>query len=343
MSSPISLSFFGSSENSLIVLKELLEAGYKIKFVITAPPRPSGRKQKLTKTPVHIYAEKNKMPVLVPNKLDSKFPPIRREGKILDSSNSADVAIVADYAKKLPINIINAPKHGALNLHPSLLPQYRGSTPVQTAILNGDKVTGLSIIKMDEQFDHGPILSWFKEEIRQPVYPEGIRGDTSKSLYKRLFEIGSEVLVTILPAWIEGRIEPREQDHSQATYAPKLTRSEGFIPWPLIQNALNGQSIQVSKLPPRLQQAIKENQKKGNILPTPYSLLLIDRAVRAFHPWPGIWTELEVRSEKSGVNKKRLKIISAHIENKKLILDTVQLEGQQPSPFNQIKNQILND
>lgn len=164
-----SIAFFGSSPNSTIVLKELIKRKWNVSLVVTAPPKPVGRKQTLTKTPVHQFAEKHKIPLLTPESLSAlKVEPFK-----------VDVAIVADYAKIIPKKLLEIPKHGFLNLHPSLLPKYRGSTPAQAAILNGDKVTGLSIIKMDEKLDHGPIVAWFKEEIRN--------NDTSQSLYQRLF------------------------------------------------------------------------------------------------------------------------------------------------------------
>jgi len=198
-----------------------------------------------------------------------------------------DLGVVASFGSLIPQNIINLPQKGLLNLHPSLLPKYRGPTPVPTAILNEEKETGLTIIKVDEQIDHGPIVAQFKEAIKEK--------DTSESLLNRLFKIGSEVLITILPSFLEGKIELREQNHSQATYTQKLTREEGQIDW--------------SK-------------------PIDYQ----ERFIRAMFPWPGAWTILR---QGSGGQAKRLKILKAHLENKKLVLDLVQLESKNPVTWKQ--------
>lgn len=335
MNRPISLAFFGSSPNSTTVLKALTKAGFNIKLVVTAPPRPVGRKKQTSKTSVHEHALKENIPVATPDKLEKKFT-------AEFTSTPFEVAIVADYARLIPKDILNHPKHGFLNLHPSLLPKYRGSSPAEAAILYGDKATGLTIIKMDEKFDHGPIIAQFEEKISDE--------DTSETLYKKLFSAGARVLTTILPAWIEGQILPRKQNHKKATLAPRLTRDDGFIPWPLIQKAISGQSVQLRQLPHQLNQAAKQHHpKEKSLLPTSYFLFLIERSIRALHPWPGIWTLIEVRSfqkasprgkQKSAV-KKRMKILSAHHINGKLILHKVQMEGKNISSFNEIKNQIL--
>jgi len=134
-----------------------------------------------------------------------------------------DLGVVASFGALISQEIINWPKKGLLNLHPSLLPKYRGPTPVPTAILNGEKETGLTIIKVDEKIDHGPIVSQFKEIIKP--------NETSEDLLNRLFTAGAEVLITILPSYFEDKIELRKQDDSQATYTQKLTRDDGQIDW----------------------------------------------------------------------------------------------------------------
>jgi methionyl-tRNA formyltransferase len=198
-----------------------------------------------------------------------------------------DVGVLASYGRILKKEELNQPKHGILNLHPSLLPQYRGPSPVQTAILNGDQETGLTIIKMDEKVDHGPIIAQFKEEIR----PD----DTSQSLYQRLFTAGAQVLTTILPVYLEGKITPRKQDHTRATNTKKFTREDGQIDW----------------------------QKTA---------VFNERFIRAMFPWPGAWTEVNLKNK-----KKRLKILQAHLEGNKLAFDQVQLEGKNPVAWKQFQ------
>lgn len=219
---------------------------------------------------------------------------LRQDKKIqlVQNPEKADVGVLASYGRILTKEELFMPKHGILNLHPSLLPKYRGSTPVQTAILNGEKETGLTIVKMDEEVDHGPIVAQFKEDI--------LPADMAESLYFRLFSEGAKVLKTILPAYLKGKIKLREQEHSKATWTKKFTREDGKIDW----------------------------QK-----PAAY----IERMIRAFSPWPGTWTEVSIPDRKANPirDRVRLKILKAHLENEKLVLDTVQLEGKKPVSFKQ--------
>jgi len=234
---------------------------------------------------------------------------------IMAEEEKPDVGVLASFGAIVPKEILNFPKHGILNIHPSLLPKYRGPSPVQTAILNGERQTGVTIIKMDEKIDHGPIVAQFKEEI--------LPTDTAESLYFRLFSAGAEVLKTILPAYLEGRIELREQNHSAATYTKKITREDGFIPLEKLKAAIQGINAET-----------------------------IDRQIRAYYPWPGTYTIIKFKIQSAGwrtkskiqsagwpikskIQNKRLKILRAHLENERLVLDTVQLEGKKPVIFKQ--------
>jgi len=207
--------------------------------------------------------------------------------KLKDLKEKPEVAILANFGAILNEEILKIPKKGFLNIHPSLLPQYRGPSPVQTAILNNEQETGMTIFRMDNQVDHGPILAQSKEKIKI--------SDTSESLYQRLFKIGTETLKSILPAYVEGRIELREQDHKKATFTKKFTKNDGQIDW----------------------------QKDNTYL---------DRFIRAMFPWPGAWTEVKINKQ-----TKRLKILKAHLEGNKLIIDQVQLEGKNPVSFKQFQ------
>ena len=221
----------------------------------------------------------------------------RRFQIVKNLKDKPDVGVLASYGKILPSEILAIPKYGILNIHPSLLPKYRGASPVQAAILAGDKETGVSIIKMDEKVDHGPIVAQFAEKI--------LLTDTAESLYQHLFTSGAEVLLTILPTYLKDQIELRQQNDSQSTYTKKLTRDDGKIDW-------------------------KWSPEK------------IERHVRAMHPWPGAWTEVQMTDDRRQITEKRLKILKAHIENLSpdtchLIPDLVQLEGKKPVSFKQFQ------
>ncbi|MFZ5366589.1 MAG: methionyl-tRNA formyltransferase [Patescibacteria group bacterium] len=295
--------FFGTPEFVIPIPQALLEAGFNLVAVVTNPDRVVGKRQILTPSPTKQWAQKQQIPILTPEKLDSQFLNI-----LISQYPNIDLGVLAAYGKILPPEILRLPKSGCLCIHPSLLPKYRGASPVQAAIINGERETGVSIIKMDEKMDHGPIVSQFKEEIK----PD----DTAESLYSRLFQAAAEVLVTILPAWVEGRIIPREQDHSQATYTKLLKKEDGFIP----------------------------AETLGIIAPKPGSTSKcklgpdeLERFIRAMSPWPGAWTEIQKTEDRRQKTVRRLKILKAHIEDKHLVLDLVQLEGKKPVTWKQFR------
>jgi len=135
-----------------------------------------------------------------------------------------DLIVVGFYGEILSRRMLEIPKYGALNVHPSLLPKYRGPTPVPTTILNGDTETGVTIILMDEDVDHGPIVASRNFEIGEKKF-------TTPELQKMLWELGGDLLVETIPKWVAGEITPKEQDHIKATYTKKLSREDGEIDW----------------------------------------------------------------------------------------------------------------
>ncbi|MBI2196830.1 methionyl-tRNA formyltransferase [Candidatus Daviesbacteria bacterium] len=140
---------------------------------------------------------------------------------LVDSLKRADLAVVAAYGKILTKEELNAPKYGSINIHPSLLPKYRGPSPIQAAILNGDKVSGITIIKMDEEIDHGPIL--YQEEM------ELSDKDTFDTLSKKMFQHSAEVLPQVIQDFVRGRIQPQLQRHAIATHCNLLTKESGYF------------------------------------------------------------------------------------------------------------------
>jgi methionyl-tRNA formyltransferase len=219
--------FFGTDEFSVKVLETLRERGYLPALVVTVPDQPKGRKLVLTPPPAKLWAEQNNIPVTQPTSLkdlDSNSSPARTEsarsgGFVIRNSS---FSLVASYGKIIPQAILDLPKVGTLNIHPSLLPKYRGATPLESAILAGDEITGVTIIVLDAQMDHGPILA--QKEISltnwKPFYEE---------LRDKLAEDGANLLLEYLPSWLEGKIKPGEQDHPSATFTIKITKEDGLI------------------------------------------------------------------------------------------------------------------
>ncbi len=212
----IKIGFFGTPEYSVITLNTLKNAGYDICFVVTQPDKPRGRKMLLTPPPVKVWAEENGVTVYQPEKL--------RDPEFIENlkKHDCDIFVVIAYGKIISEEILNIPKHKSLNIHGSLLPKLRGSCPIETAILNDEKITGATIILMDKEMDHGPIVA-MKETIVTPWPP------TAQVLGKAIVETGSSLIISILPKWIAGEIKPTEQDHSQATFTKMIKKEDGLI------------------------------------------------------------------------------------------------------------------
>jgi len=211
--------FFGTPKFAAIVLEKLINTGCVPEAVICNPDELVGRKQILTPPPVKSFIIEHgtwNIKIFQPIKLDSSF-------KFQVSGLKPDLAIVAAYGKILPKEILEIPKHGFINVHGSLLPKYRGASPIQAAILNGDKETGITIMKIDEEMDHGPILG--KSEIRIS------KSETFESLSQKLAISGADLLIKTIPDYIYGKIKPIEQDHSKATYTKIIKKEDGKIDW----------------------------------------------------------------------------------------------------------------
>lgn len=230
--------FFGSPPTALPSLNALLSAGHEIKLIITQPDKPAGRGKKLTPPAVKVFARDHGLPYLQPER-------IRKDEKVLETIKEAspDINIVVAYGQIIPAPIIYLPPLKSLNIHFSLLPRYRGAAPVQWAILNGERFTGITIFQLTEKMDEGPILS---QEV-VPILPR----ENAHELETRMSHIGAQLLIKTLEKI--NILELKEQDHSLATYAPKLTKEQGRINWQETAEA-------------------------------------VDRKVRAFYGWPGAFT-----------------------------------------------------
>jgi methionyl-tRNA formyltransferase len=208
--------FFGSPDTALLPLQKLMESGHTVELVITQPDRPSGRGKKLLPPPVKTFALEHSLPVLQPVR-------IRKDPDVLNKLKEIkpDIHIVVAYGQIIPASIIYLPQHNTLNIHFSLLPEYRGASPVQWTLLNGDEKTGVTIFELDEKMDEGPILSQAELEIGAM--------ETAPELEDRLTRLGTDLLLKTLNEL--NRFTPVPQDHSRATYAPLLKKEDGRISW----------------------------------------------------------------------------------------------------------------
>lgn len=283
--------FFGTPDYVLPILDSLHKANISgpgespIAAVITQGPKRAGRKQILSYSPVDSWAHKRKIPIF----FDSR--------DLIKEKVQAEVGILAAYGAIIPKEVIDYFPKGILNIHPSILPKYRGASPVQAALAAGDRETGVTIIKIDERVDHGPIVSQFTEDI--------LPRDSLGTLRERLFVRAAEALTSLIKPYLKGKIKLREQNHGEATYTTLVEKGHGFIPPEYLGTALQGGSFKSEwKIP---------------------SADGLERFIRSLDPWPGAWTTLKI-----GQEVKRLKILKAHLEGEKLILDEVQLEGKNP-------------
>ena len=206
----------GTPEAGAAVLEKLITSGtYAPQLVITQPDKPIGRKQELTPPPVKALAQKHGMEVWQPATLKNPQVIARIREK------EPTLIIIAAYGRIIPKEILAIPPRGTLNVHPSLLPLHRGSSPVQYAILEGDAETGATVMLTDEGMDTGPILA----QTHVPISPN----DTAQTLSHKLFEIGAELLLETLPKWLQGTLKPRPQDHTRATTTKLLAKEDGEI------------------------------------------------------------------------------------------------------------------
>lgn len=235
------LVFFGTPEFAVPSLEALVRAGHEVAAVITQPDRPAGRKQELAPPPVKQKALELGLEVRQPERIrDPQFIEWLR-------TLEPEAGVVVGYGKIIPPAIFQIPRHGIVNVHASLLPRYRGAAPIEWAIANGETRTGVTTIRIDEGLDTGDILLQRETAIGEE--------ETAIELRARLSRMGAELLLETLAGLETGSIQPRPQDHAQATLAPMLRKEDGLIDW---------------------------NRTAEEIA----------RRVRAFVPWPGAYTWL---------------------------------------------------
>ncbi|MBI1754946.1 methionyl-tRNA formyltransferase [Candidatus Azambacteria bacterium] len=288
--------FMGTPEAGAIILERLiLSDAYKPALVITQPDKPTGKKQTLTAPPVKITAQAHHIEVWQPEKLNNQ----RVIEKI--AAQKPDCIIVAVYGKLIPEKILNIPACKTLNVHPSLLPRHRGPSPIQYTILEGDTAAGVSIMLTDKGMDTGPVLAQKSVPIE--------KDDTAPVLSQKLFNIGADMLLEMLPLWFDNKIIPVRQDDAKATLTALLKKEDGKIK------------------PSDTAQRIK-------------------RMVRALAPWPGVYLEFNdgrtlkiLKAEASPCEKTDAplalsltskKELCLHTADGCLVLETVHPESKKP-------------
>lgn len=217
MSTKLRIVFMGTPEFAVPPLQALVQSGHQVLLVVTQPDRPSGRGLRSHPSPVKEEAEKLGVPLFQPGRLKES------ESIALLREVSPDLVVTAAFAQWVPREILSLPRHGCVNIHPSLLPRYRGPSPIERAILSGDSVTGVTLYLMDEGWDTGDILA--QESL--PIDPE----ETGGSLHRKLADLGAAMIPALLERMERGPLVGRPQDNRAATHAPPIREEEALISW----------------------------------------------------------------------------------------------------------------
>lgn len=272
--------FFGTPSFVIPVLSSLIK-NFSVVAVVTAPDKPTGRNRQLTPSPIKEYISHIGGVIKVLDAIEQ-----------LENLNP-DLFVFAGYGKLVHKTVIELPTYGSLNLHPSLLPKYRGPSPIQSAILSGEDNTGITIYKMDEKLDHGPIL-YQKQRILKKT-------DTLETLTNALFQDGADALPTVIEKYISDNLKPVQQDHRNTSFTRLITKLDGFID-----------------------------------LKHPPSPELLDRMIRAYYPWPTVWTKLKIPNTKSPASQRDKQITNKII---KFLPDKkIQIEGKKPMSMKDFVN-----
>ncbi|TLS37317.1 methionyl-tRNA formyltransferase [Pseudalkalibacillus caeni] len=246
--SALSIVFMGTPDFAVPVLNRLIKDGFHIAGVVTQPDRPKGRKRVLTPPPVKVAAEDHNIPILQPEKV--KQP--EEYQKIL--ALKPDLIVTAAFGQILPKALLDFPEYGCINVHASLLPEFRGGAPIHYSILKGKKETGVTIMYMVEKLDAGDIIS----QVKVPIEEE----DHVGTLHDKLSVAGAELLSETIPKLIDGEVSPQKQNEDEVTFSPNIKREEeeinwsesgesiynqirGLHPWPVAYTSLDGKTLKV--------------------------------------------------------------------------------------------------
>ncbi len=322
----------GSTQFTVALANQLKsDDRYTVCWTLSPETKTIGRRHVEVNNPLHLWSIEIGVPsVRIANKIDQK---VKLDIEILHTE--IDILLVVDFGYFVPQWLLDLPKVAPLNLHPSKLPEWRGSSPGQTVLLSGAQTSAITLIQMDNQLDHGPI-----------IHQESFTVDpswTQVEYYQTAFAAIRPLIGNLIEQYILGKLIPSPQlDLSPTPIARELSKVDSFLPWELVQELMTATSepdkleALESQLPPFLstvwQYLTIPNPSVTNLTE------FIVRATRALSPWPQLWTLVPTAK-----GERRLKILSVDpASTDKLVLTQVQLEGQQPALWNQIKSSILN-
>lgn len=305
----LTIAYCGAPEFSADFLEMLLAdktLPIEVKYVLTQPDRPVGRKQIVTPAPVKGSALQHKIQVI--------DRPVEQSG--IDFS-SLDMVLVYAYGEIIPAQFLHQPRLGWVNVHPSLLPKFRGPSPIAYPIFLNEKKSGVTIMQMDEKVDHGPVIAQDVENTFNDVR----KSDAEKMLTGRGYALFHQVIDDYLKSKKTGPLPSRLQNDGGATFTRLLKKQDGFVAFEVLKKAVYGEPLPQQELPHIMKQYY---DRSGEAAPLFTSQTLYN-LFRGLYPWPGIWTTLP--------DGKRLKLTDMNFSDNKLVLKTVQLEGKNRVDF----------
>lgn len=305
----LNIVYLGAPEFSAQLLEQLVTAKAlpgRIIQVICPPDKPVGRKKQLTASPVKETAIQYNIPV---------------SHHLQDLDSSADLAILFAFGRIIPQKTLSRPTFGFWNIHPSLLPHYRGASPTIYPLLMGDQLTGTTLMQMDDKLDHGDII----EQVDYLIQPSDTRVDLEQKLTLQALPLIQKNLSRLQS---ESKVVCQPQVHNDATYTRTVSRWDGYLPLSTIIKSFTDESILFKALPSVIQEFY---HKHASLITVPVrfsSKDIVMRMFRGFYGWPGIWTSVTIQD-----TERRLKILEVDQTDKGVTIETVQLEGKNPVSF----------
>jgi methionyl-tRNA formyltransferase len=311
MSSPLRFAVCGTTLRTVQCAEALAQdERFSLAWGVTPVPRPIGRKHILTPTPLDLWLQKKGVAV---HHVEKSLKPLT---ETLMAESEIDFLLVVDFGYLVPEWLIQLPKIAPINVHPSDLPKYRGSSPAQFVLLYGEKESAVTIMRLTAGLDEGPIIHAPHITVDE--------NETQESYYKKAFELAAEHLPNVLFAYAQNRQEVAQPEQSPTPIAKRFSREDGYIPYSALYKSMRELNYifthdEKSQLGP-ITQELLERQPQLN------ASTLIERSVRALNPWPGVWTTVP---EHEGRTDVRLKLLEAKIDQQKLIVTSWQFDGEQ--------------
>lgn len=308
------IAYFGSPTISQWLLEYLRSQNVDIALIVTQPDMPAGKRLQLTPTAIKKYAMDNQITLF-----DKPLSP-SNETELIKTlqEKQIELGILFAYGEILSTNVLHSMKYGIWNVHPSLLPKYRGPAPIIYPLLLGESITGTTLIQMNEELDQGAILqqdslSISHQDIRSTIEP-------------KLIDLAGKQIINALSLLKTHLLQSKQQESQLATYTKILKKKDGYISQEFLSKALANKKISFEELPQLLQHYYKRNniphENEYDAGPILFNLY------QGLYPWPGIWTAIIVNG-----SEKRLKVLKITISNNTPVIETVQLEGKKPVNF----------